>query len=184
MTPEEIAAAEAAKAAAEEEAKKAAEKKFSQAELDNIVKERLEREKAKREEAAAKAKADAEAEAAKKNGEFQKLAEQREKELNEALSKVKTVDTLQAENAEMAKAMQAVIDQQTATLPDPVKELLKGLSPTKQLEWLAKNAASFTNSTTQVQKTGAGALPEIDLGKPLTGDELIKVKSEKYGSII
>jgi membrane protein involved in colicin uptake len=184
MTPEEIAAAEAAKAA-EEEAKKAAEKKFTQAEIDAIVKERLTREEKKREEAAAKARAEAEAEAAKKNGEYQKLAEQREKELSEAQTRLKNFETLQAENTEMVKAMQAVIDQQTATLPEAVKELLKGLSPVKQLEWIAKNAGSFTSSTSTTQASkGAGALPEIDPGKPLTGDELIDAKARKYGPMI
>jgi len=58
----------------------AVEKKFSQAEVDQILKERLEREKAKAGEAAKSAREKAEAEAAAKNGEWQKLAEQREAE--------------------------------------------------------------------------------------------------------
>src|SRR5512146_2876320 len=57
-----------------------------QADLDSKLKERLDREHKKAEAAAAKAKADAEAEAAKKNGEWQKLAEQREQEIT-ALNK-------------------------------------------------------------------------------------------------
>lgn len=58
-----------------------AEKTFTQADVDRIVKERLEREKAKAEEAAAEMKRKAVAEAAAKNGEWQKLAEQRDEDL-------------------------------------------------------------------------------------------------------
>lgn len=57
------------------------EKKFTQAELDLIIKERLEREKRRAEEIAAKAKEKAEAEALAKNQEWEKLAKQREEEL-------------------------------------------------------------------------------------------------------
>lgn len=185
MTPEEIAAAEAA-AKAEADKKAAEEKKFTQAELEQHIKDRLEREKKKTEEATAKAKADAEAEAAKKNGEFQKLAEQREKELAEATSKLKGLEDLQAQLTEMSAAMQKVIDTQTATLPDPVKELLKGLSPVKQLEWLAKNAGTFTSGTTQqnTQKPGGGALPDADPGKPAKPEEIVNQKARRYGPVI
>ena len=64
----------------------AEEKRFTQADLDRMIAERLEREKRKRDEDAAKAKAQAEADAAIKNAEWQKLAELREKELAEARS--------------------------------------------------------------------------------------------------
>jgi hypothetical protein len=56
-------------------------KKFSQADVDQIVKERLEREKARSAAATEEARKKAEAEAAAKNGEWQKVAEQRESEL-------------------------------------------------------------------------------------------------------
>lgn len=57
---------------------------FTQAEVDEIIKERLQREKSKADKAAEDARRAAEAEAAAKNGEWQKLAEQREKELADA----------------------------------------------------------------------------------------------------
>lgn len=52
------------------------EKKFTQADLDRIVKERLDRERKKSEDAAAKAKADAEQATMKEQGQFKELAEQ------------------------------------------------------------------------------------------------------------
>jgi hypothetical protein len=57
------------------------EKKFSQADVDQIVKERLERERRKAQEEAEKVRRQAEEEAAKKNGEWQTLAEQRQEQL-------------------------------------------------------------------------------------------------------
>lgn len=56
-------------------------KRFTQAEVDQIVKDRLERERKKANELADEARKRAEAEAAAKNGEWQKVAEQREAEV-------------------------------------------------------------------------------------------------------
>src|SRR5687768_12463744 len=58
-----------------------AEKKFSQAELDAIVDDRLKRERKKSETAAEKARKDAETAALEKNQEWQKLAETRSTEI-------------------------------------------------------------------------------------------------------
>jgi hypothetical protein len=60
------------------------EKKFSQADVDQIVKERLERERRKSQEEAEKVRRQTEEEAAKKNGEWQTLAEQRQEQLKKA----------------------------------------------------------------------------------------------------
>ena len=57
------------------------EKRFTQAEVDQVVKERIERERKKAQELASEARKQADADAAVKNGEWQKLAEQREAEL-------------------------------------------------------------------------------------------------------
>ena len=57
---------------------------FTQDQVEQLIKERLEREKKASEKKAQEAADKAAADAAVKNGEFQKLAEQREKELNEA----------------------------------------------------------------------------------------------------
>jgi rRNA maturation endonuclease Nob1 len=57
-------------------------KVFTEAEVEQILRERLERERSKREAAAKEAVEKATAETAAKNGEWQKLAEQREAELS------------------------------------------------------------------------------------------------------
>jgi hypothetical protein len=62
-------------------------KTFSQEDVDRIVSERLAREKAKSEEAEKHAREKAEADALAKNQEWQKLAEQRAKEVDELKAK-------------------------------------------------------------------------------------------------
>lgn len=79
-------------------------KVFTQDEVNEIVKERLTSEKRKVEERMVVAKRQAEIEAAAKNGDWQKLAEQREKELQEAqlALKAKELAELRLKAARMA----------------------------------------------------------------------------------
>ena len=68
---------------AEPQAQPNEDKRFTQAELDAIVRDRLAREKANREKAEKETREKAEADALAKNQEWEKLAAQREKELND-----------------------------------------------------------------------------------------------------
>lgn len=68
------------------------EKKFSQADVDRIVTERLQREQEKSRKTAEEAKQKAEAEAAAKNGEWQKLAEARAQELAKAQAETRAAN--------------------------------------------------------------------------------------------
>lgn len=110
-----------------------------QKKVDELLKERLEREKKKSDEAAKKAADDAAAEAAKKNGEWQKVAEQREKELAEAAKKLADVDPLQKKADKYEKSLKATLEAQRKDLPKHITDLLDNLDPADQLEWLAKN---------------------------------------------
>lgn len=67
-------------------------KTYTEAELENILKERLGREKAKADKQAQAAAEKAAAEAAAKNGEWEKLAKQREEELAKVLGEIKARD--------------------------------------------------------------------------------------------
>lgn len=68
------------------------EKKFTESEVNQIVKNRLEREKVASEQRAEEARKVAEAEAAKKNGEWEKVAKQREDELAKAKADMRERD--------------------------------------------------------------------------------------------
>lgn len=93
-------------------------KSFSQADVDRIVKERLEREKTAREKAAQKAREEAEAGALQKNQEWQTLGEQVTR-YKGALDKY-----LQAEKKD---------------LPRYVLALLEKLDPVEQIEYISAN---------------------------------------------
>ena len=92
------------------------EKKFTQAELDAHIADRLKREKAKQDKAAAEAKKKAEADALAANAEWQKLAEQRQAELDEATAKVKAAEVLELKRQAASKHR----------IPDALIERLKG----------------------------------------------------------
>lgn len=152
-------------------------KKFSQADLDRIVKERLAREKEKADAEAARARSEAEAEAAKKNGEFEKLAKQREGELVTARAEKESLAAQIVEYEALKTATQNMINAQIKDLPEATRELLTDLSPVKQLEWLAKHADQLAangaqQTTTTNQAMGAGALPPRDQGgKPVSQED-------------
>lgn len=101
--------------------------------------------------AAAKAQQDAEAETAKKNGEWQKLAEQREKELADLQAKLADYDTLRASADSYQKLMGAQWEASKKSIPAHILPLLEAMPVDKRLEYLAANADKF--------KTGAGGPP-------------------------
>ncbi|MDI6769746.1 MAG: hypothetical protein QMD04_08725 [Anaerolineales bacterium] len=110
-----------------------------QKKVDEILKDRLERERKKAEEAAKKAADEAVAEAAKKNGEWQKVAEQREKEIAEAREKLQELDKAQEQINRYSETLNKHLETQRAGLPEAITKLLDKLDPVDQLEWLAAN---------------------------------------------
>jgi hypothetical protein len=124
-----------------------AERLFSQAEVDRIVKERLEREQEKAQNAAKKAaetaRAEAEAKALAEQGEFKKLFEQ-------ASDKLKALESLQAqaeaaqENAKrLEKALVGYRDARFGEVPEHIQVLLKRMEVVEQIEWLTANAGKL-----------------------------------------
>ena len=67
---------------------------FSQADVDRIVKERLEREKTAREKATQKAREEAEAQSLKKNQEWQSLAEKNEARVSQLAARLGELEPL------------------------------------------------------------------------------------------
>lgn len=128
-----------------------------QAEVDHIVKERLERVQRKNETEAAKAKAILEEESLKKNSEFEKLANQRQ----EAIAKLEA-DIVQLsphkEQAEKYRAsMESLLKSQTDKLPKAMQELLAKLDPLDKMEFLATHAKDLNIEIK--------AVPESELSK-------------------
>jgi hypothetical protein len=122
-----------------------------QADLEAKLKERLEREQKKAQTAAEKARADAEAEAAKKNGEWQKLAEQREQELAALNQRIADLEPVTGKAERYEKALQSYLTEAKKAVPAHVLALLEKLPVDEQLAYIAANAANF--------KTPAGGPP-------------------------
>lgn len=111
-----------------------------QADIEAKLKERLERERRKGEEAAAKAKREAEEAAALKNGEWQKLAEQRAADLEKANADLKQAEAVQAKADRYEAALKKQLEAQRAAMPKHILALLDKLDPAEQLEYIATNA--------------------------------------------
>lgn len=125
------------------------EKKFTQADIDAILKERLERADkaaAKKAEDASKKAAD---DAAAKNGEWQKLAETRAAELAATAAKLVEFEAAQKRLTDYEAVIKAQTEAAKKDLPAHILTLLNALEPVKQLEWLAANADALGKKPTQ-----------------------------------
>lgn len=144
------------------------ERTFTQAELDAIVKERLDRAKSTSEKAQAEIAKKATEEAAAKNGEWQKLAETRAAEIAEANKKLGELESATARLAEYEATIKLQADAAKKDLPAHILSLLDALPPVKQLEWLAKNADALGKRPTQT----IPATPPPASGKDVSEAEL------------
>lgn len=129
-------------------------KRFTQAELDAIVKDRLERERKKADETAAKTKADAEAAAAKEQGEWKKLAEQHEARVGELEPRVQTAETERdTYRGIVLSQQQTAID----ALPEPLKKLAPAVSEAPTLAEINARAAFLQNAVEAAAAFGSQA---------------------------
>jgi hypothetical protein len=109
------------------------EPRFTQADLDRIVKERLERAKKQSDTERTKAAEAAREKALAEQGEYKAIAESQAARLAELESKAALIDEYEiALTAQIANAKKGV--------PSHILELLEAMPPLKQLEYLAKNA--------------------------------------------
>lgn len=136
-----------------------------QADMEAKLKARLEREKDKAEKLAAKARADAEADAAKKNGEWQKLAEQREAELSDLQKRIAELEIFPAKAERYEGTLKKFLAAQKKDLPGHILSLLEKLDPVDQLEYLTANADALHKVETPAEARPLGTPP----GKRPTG---------------
>ena len=113
------------------------EKRFTQAELEQAIKDRLDRAQRKAAADAEKARQEAEAKALAEQGEFKTLAEQRQAriaELEQATEQGKQV-TKDLERYQAAVA--GIVAPKLEGLSEQLRKLVAGLDPLAQLEWVA-----------------------------------------------
>lgn len=142
------------------------EKTFTQAELEAIVKDRLERAQRKAGEAEAKARAEAEAKALAEQGEFKTLAEQRAAEVARLGTELESAKATGKALERYQEAVKAMIAPQLAGLPEQLQARIKNLDPIDQLEWLAalgamKPSGDSVGSPAPGKKPATGLTPDI-----------------------
>jgi hypothetical protein len=137
--------AEAASGSATQEAR------FTQADIDRIVKDRLAEEGRKAEAKNRKAAETAEAAKLAEQGEFKKLADT-------ASAKVAELEPFKEKAERHETALKAILGKQREGLPKHILTLLDKLDPVEQLEYIAANAAEFARPTAPNvnAKDGAG----------------------------
>lgn len=140
------------------------EKRFTQADIDRIVADRLDREKRKAESEAQKAKEKAESEALAENQKWQELAQKHEAKIKDLESKLAEFEAAKETLEKYKGALEAHLQTQRADLPGHITALLDKLDPVDQLEYIAKNAGELKKKTTKVPETptpaGDGELSE------------------------
>lgn len=147
--------------------------KFTQAQLDAIVKDRLERERKKTADDAEKARKDAEAIRLKEQGEFQKLAEQRQTRITELEAEVAALAPVTEERDRYKAALETHVTALAKDLPDSIKDLLTGKDPVDQIAWLDKHRESVAGE----RRSGPPPSPKAADPRKLT-DEDARVAAE------
>ncbi len=113
---------------------------FTNAEVEQIIKDRLDRQKRANDTAAVKAAEEARIKALAENNEWQKVAVEREAELNAAQQKL-------GELSRYEQALAAQLEREKVGLPQYILDLLSEKNVVDQLEYLAKHAKSLRQSS-------------------------------------
>ena len=116
------------------------EKTFTQAELDQIVKDRLERERKKHEADADKARKDAEAAALEKNEEWQKLAEKRAQDLQTLSQEKADLEPYKEQAEKYKKALDDQLAKIKEKLPKHLLPLIDKLDPVEAMAYITEHA--------------------------------------------
>ena len=155
-----------------------AEPTFTQADIDRILTERLERERKKSDDKAKKAREDAEAKALEDQQKFQELAHQRGTKVAELETSVATMatelETAKGTAERYQKALNTILAEQRKRVPEHLSSLLDKLDPVEQLEWLASNADKLSNTA------GVPATPKQKGDMSAADKEKAQKDAERY----
>lgn len=116
------------------------EKKFSQAELEAIIEDRLKRERKKSEDAAEKARKKAEEEALSKNQEWQQLAEKRQKDLETLTQEKAELEPFKEKSERYEKALMDQLAKVKEKLPKYLLPLIDKMDPVEAMAYIAEHA--------------------------------------------
>lgn len=155
------------------------ERRFTQADLDRLIDERLKREREKSAKAAEKAKADAEAKALEEGNQFKELADKRAAKIAELEAQASEMETVRTRQADYEKAITGYLMTEKNGLSEPILALLEKLDPLDQLAWIAENKAKLLPANNgKAQHSPVPATPAPDNGKSLSDAERERRRKE------
>ena len=136
--------------------KDADEKKFTQAELETIIDDRLKRERKKADDSAEKAKKKADEDALKANQEFQKLAEQRQTRIEELERSVNELNVIKEQAERYKTALDKQLKAMIEKLPKHILPLLEKMDPIEAMDYIGKHAKELGASFETYGRTPEG----------------------------
>lgn len=120
---------------------------FTNAQVEQIVKERLERERRRQEKAKADEKQELERQRLEAQQEYEQLATNLQTELDELKPELDSLRAQVTERDELigryGEVVTSIIAQRTEKLAAPITSLLSNMEPLERLEWLNANSAEL-----------------------------------------
>lgn len=138
---------------------------YTKAQMEAIVKDRLDRANAKAAADREKAERDAQESALAEQQQYRELADQRAERIVELETEREQADALKADRDRYAAALAAYVDAEKAGAPDYVIEAIADRDPVAQLEYLTKNREKWN------AKPGPRGIPETP--RPANGADLM-----------
>lgn len=150
------------------------EKKFSQAELDKIIDQRLARQRAALEAQQREAQQALEQQKLEDQKEFEKLAKQRAEEISTLKPRAGLAESYE-------KRVGQLMAEAAKTLPSNIQMLLNKLSLPDQLDWLTENLDTVRSPATVTGTTDINAWARTSAGAPvaLSDEEYRKRKANE-----
>jgi multidrug efflux pump subunit AcrA (membrane-fusion protein) len=145
------------------------EAKFTQADIDRIVKERLDRAQKQAEEKAKKAQTEAETEQLRKQGEFEKVAQQEKARADELAPFKERAERYEA-------ALKAQLEKAREGLPKSVLAVLDKLDPAEQLEHIVTIREEI-DTTTRTTGGRVAGMPSGNAGR-ITSEESERARQQ------
>ncbi len=152
------------------------ERKFTQADMEKQIGERLERERKKAASDAEKARKEAAEKTLREQGDWQKLADERGAEVAKLRETADQLPAVQEERDRYRTALEGHLATQRKGLPKHLIELLDKQDPVDQLTWLAQHADEVGKAGQATNGTpNRGSLSRSSRSEPATetGDPMV-----------
>lgn len=136
------------------------ERRFSQADVDRLITERLERERRRSEQERERAEAAAEERRLAEQQEFQRLAEQRGERIVELETRVQQIESLTQERDDALSVVRTLVEQELSAAPDYVRDAIADRNPVAQLQYLNQHRDKWSkNLPMGARETGKASQP-------------------------